>query len=439
VTLRPARRRQGGQALVVLALAGLAMFGFGAIALDQGVGMSDRRTLQAVADSAALAGARSIVSGASAANYVAIQYLAKNLGVAVPGTCTATSCAAGSYTPAGSGYTFTFTDGTSTLDVDIAHTRRTLLAGVMGFSTAVTGSGSRAGPTTTAVSPGSACVVCVLNPSSFEALDVNDSSTTTVTGGNVVVDSSSFWGAVIQNAGSFAVSGSTLIKGGYAQFSSGTFTPKPTTGATAVTDPLSLVPAPSVAGTASSYSWSGAGGTTISPGIYSTITNTGSGTLTLNPGIYVITTSMSLTGSGNLAGSGVLLFFACSAYPTPCSSSGQGGATYSDSGSGNLVATAPGAATCGSVPATCAYQGMLMYYDRNNTATMKISAGGTGPTGTIYAKSSALTVTGSGGTLNSMIVVDTATIQGGATLTIAFLASQNYSAAVGTGGGSLLR
>jgi Flp pilus assembly protein TadG len=141
------RRRQGGQALVVLALVGTVVFGFAALALDQGVGMSDRRDLQAIADSAALAGARSLASGTDAAHQVAIQYAARNLGLSPSSVsgCTGSGsgqCPAGAHTSGT--YTFTLADGSASLDLSIQHTRRTLVAGVLGITTAVTGTGARA-------------------------------------------------------------------------------------------------------------------------------------------------------------------------------------------------------------------------------------------------------------------------------------------------------
>ncbi len=155
--MRAHRRQQRGQALIVLALVGLAVFGAGAIALDQGMSMADRRDLQADADAASLAGARSGLT-TNAGNYVALQYLAKSLSFTITGlsgpSCTGSSvCPAGTYT-AGS-YTITLTDnGTTSLDVSISHRRHTLVAGVIGTSTVTTASSARAevpGPATVAV------------------------------------------------------------------------------------------------------------------------------------------------------------------------------------------------------------------------------------------------------------------------------------------------
>jgi Flp pilus assembly protein TadG len=418
------RRRQGGQALVVLALVGLAMFSFGAYAIDQGMSMADRRSLQATADSAALAGARSLSTGTDAANYVAMQYLAKNLSFTVPGTCTSSSCPAGSYTPTGSGYTATLTDGTGTLDVSVSHSRRTLMAGALGVSSAVTGSASRAGSSTTPMP----CAMCLLDATHSAALSMTMSSGgISLTGGSLVIDSSSATAAQIVGSGTVTSSGSNLIKGSYQVVGSGGFTPTPTTGSAVVSDPLSAVPAPTVVGVASPYSLVGSSGS-INPGVYSSISATGSGiTLTMNPGIYVITGSFSITGSVSVTGTGVLLFFGCSLYPVPCTS-GQSGGSLSLTGSGSFQLSAPSASTCSSIPATCPYKGMLVYYDRNDASSISIVGNGTGPGGTIYAKSAALTLTTSGGgTVNSMIVVDSVSFTGSGSLTVNDVSSQNYS------------
>lgn len=141
------RRGEAGQAVIVLALLGTLMFGMAAIALDSSIGMSDRRDLQAVADDAALAGVRSLPKGTNQAHWVATQYLANALGFSITGVsaqgCSGSStCPAGSYT-AGA-YTITYTDGTTSIDVSISHTRSTIFGGILGFKTQVTGSSGRA-------------------------------------------------------------------------------------------------------------------------------------------------------------------------------------------------------------------------------------------------------------------------------------------------------
>jgi Flp pilus assembly protein TadG len=164
---RKARRSTRGQALIVLALVSTVIFGMGALALDTGIGMADRRDLQAYADAAALAGARSY-SSASNANYVAMQYALKNLGLTtLPTGCTSSSaCPANTYTVGSSNaYDITVCDGSNaagscyngsqTVDVSITHRRSPLIAGIFGFtSVASSGAHESAGSSGRALAPG---------------------------------------------------------------------------------------------------------------------------------------------------------------------------------------------------------------------------------------------------------------------------------------------
>ena len=425
------RRHSGGQALVVMALLAVTLFGFTAIALDQGVGMSDRRDLQAIADSAALAGSRSLAQGKDAGHQVAIQYLARNLGLNPAGVsgCTGSlsgQCPASSYTLGN--YVLTVADGTGAMDVSIQHTRRTLVAGVLGITTAVTASAARTGSV--------ACVLCVLEPSASGALQVTGSGSISVTGGNVVVDSASASALKLTGSGSISASGANLVVGGASTTGTGSITPAATSGASPVPDPLSALVAPTVAGSAAPYSLVGSSNATINPGVYSSMSVVGSGSLTLNPGIYVLTGTMGVTGSGSIGGTGVLLFFACSSYPTPCTP-GQSGGSLQLTGSGSYTVAAPTASTCTSIPATCPYVGLLVFYDRNNVAGMALTgSGSSGPTGTLYAASAPLTLTGSGGAVNSLIIARTVTITGSGGVAVRFVGSQNY---VPQGSSGLLR
>ncbi len=111
------------------------LLGVAALAIDIGSAMSDRRILQAAADDAALAGARSYTQGAPAAHYVAMQYLGRALGFTLPlqACVSSLACPATTYT-AGS-YTITLQDATpQALDVAVTHTLPTTFAGVMGIA-----------------------------------------------------------------------------------------------------------------------------------------------------------------------------------------------------------------------------------------------------------------------------------------------------------------
>ncbi len=105
------RKRQSGQAIVIVGAMIIALTILGTMVFDVGLAMSDRRNLQAYADAAALAGSRSFgPAGPAKANYVALQYLAPSLGFTVPvGACGGpTICPAGTYYVAG--YTIQLAD-----------------------------------------------------------------------------------------------------------------------------------------------------------------------------------------------------------------------------------------------------------------------------------------------------------------------------------------
>jgi hypothetical protein len=136
------RKAQSGQAIVIVAGMLVALIVLGALVFDIGLAMTDRRNLQASADAAALAGARSYPVGTSQAHWVAMQYLASSLGFSLPtGSCAgATSCPAGSYSVAG--YSIQFADAMrpnsivlypSVLDVVVNHSQPSIFARMLGF------------------------------------------------------------------------------------------------------------------------------------------------------------------------------------------------------------------------------------------------------------------------------------------------------------------
>ncbi|MEO6797959.1 MAG: pilus assembly protein TadG-related protein [Candidatus Dormibacter sp.] len=146
-----ARRQERGQAIVVVAFMAMLLFGLAALAFDLSLAMSDRRALQADADTAALAGAISYVTSVPAAHWVTMQYLQKPLGFTLPlGSCTAiTTCPAGTYTTGN--YTVTIGDpSTRQMDLTIQHTEPAIFASLIGLGSVKTGSSVRSyapGPT----------------------------------------------------------------------------------------------------------------------------------------------------------------------------------------------------------------------------------------------------------------------------------------------------
>jgi Flp pilus assembly protein TadG len=144
-------KREQGQAIVVIALMAMLLFGVAALAFDLSLAMSDRRMLQAQADTAALAGAISYPTGSNNAHWVALQYLQQPLGFTLPlGSCASSSvCPAGTYTTGT--YTVTIADPASKqMDLAIQHQQPTMFASLIGAASVTTASSVRTqapGPT----------------------------------------------------------------------------------------------------------------------------------------------------------------------------------------------------------------------------------------------------------------------------------------------------
>ena len=153
--MTPARRRaQSGQAVVIVGAIIIALTILGTMVFDAGLTMTDRRNLQAYADAAALAGARSYgPQGTSGAHWVAMEYLSASMGFGLPvGSCTGpASCPAGAYVT--SGYGIQMNDSyriggilnyPSVLDVTLSHQQPSVFAHMIGFSNLTAAAAARA-------------------------------------------------------------------------------------------------------------------------------------------------------------------------------------------------------------------------------------------------------------------------------------------------------
>ncbi len=280
---------------------------------------------------------------------------------------------------------------------------------------------------TTTQEAGGPCALCLLGP----GLSLNgQNGDITVTGGNVVVNSTSGTASSLGPNGHVTVIGGSFIGGpnAPANFSGNGYSPLPTQH-DPVADPLAAVPACGTGSTCPTNNASdGSKGSTLSPGIYTTISNSH----TLNPGIYVIKNGITLNGNDIITGTGVMLYFACSNYPTPCTT-GQTGAGITATGNGALRLTAPTAAQCTTQTSVCPYQGITIFSDRNNASTLTFrgngsseSGGTSGSSGTFYLKSGTLDLRGNGYTLSSQIIAAKLDMNGNPSgVTIAYNQSLN--------------
>jgi GDSL-like Lipase/Acylhydrolase family len=232
-------------------------------------------------------------------------------------------------------------------------------------------------------SGGQDCVLCVLAPSGAGAVSVSGTAKI-VWSGPATVDSTS--SAATTASGSATLSGDSFYAAGQVKLS-GTATltaPGGQLTGTAV-DPFSWFTLPTVAGPATNLSVSGSTTATASPGVYSHISLSGSASLSLAPGTYVVTQGVTLSGSAKLTGSGVTIYLACTAYPTPCANQAGAGLSVSQTASVNISYGAVGPSS-----------GFAILADPTNRATISTTGSGSvNLSGTLEAPNATLALSGS--------------------------------------------
>jgi Flp pilus assembly protein TadG len=401
-------QRPEGQASILMALLLPVLLGMVGLALDSGQTTIKFRQSQNGADAAALAAAVKVQQGSSEASATSLANLVVQQDGILASQLTLTYLdSSGSATSSSS--------LVASVRAQVQRNFSTLFMGVLGVNNSSVTATAKA-----TLNRRAPCVVCTLDPSAPSALTASGNGTLTVTGGGVIVNSSASPAASLSGNGSISAS-SIGVVGTTSNSGSGSFSPTPTTGISPIPDPLASVPVPSVTGPVFGAYTLSSGSATISPGIYDSITISGTGTLTLSPGIYVLKGGAAVHGNGSLVANGVMLYFACSSYPTPCTSGGQAGGLLNLSGNGTFAVTAP---TSGP------YQGLSVFYDRNNNSPLWLTGNGSDNlTGTIYAKSSTYNLSGNGTTMpsNSMIVTAQLSMSGNGGVSISYTQSQNYS------------
>jgi len=455
-----------GAVAVMLAIMLTVMLGICALVIDLGNARQQRREAQNSADAAALAAGETLEAGNGTINWTAVvdqvkKYAQVNDGIATsawngctdanaltyrPDTANSNTCISAERSSWPAVSSSTVGDTSNRIRVKLPSTSvKTFFGRVLGINSLTTGATAS---TKVVMSvqridipeaiAGGPCALCVLG----SGLALNgQNGDVTITGGNVIVNSTAGTAASLNPNGHVTLTtsgGSIGGPGAPANFSGSGFSPSPTLQG-AVIDPLANVP----------QCGDGSPGTTnycpttvqsngstknavLSPGIYSSI----SGSHVMNPGIYVIKGDVTLNGNDLLTGSGVMLYFACSQYPLPCTN-GQTGAGIKATGNGAMRVTGITQAQCDADSShnLCQYIGMMLFADRKNTATMTWRGNGTNENGalnssngTIYLKAGTFDLRGNGYTLASQIVTNTFTMEGNpSTVTIAYDLSKNYT------------
>jgi hypothetical protein len=295
------------------------------------------------------------------------------------------------------------------------------LAGVIGASSVKVGSDSTVYAPPATVSTALPCGACLLGTTGTTVTD-SGSGNFTVVNGAILTNSTATPAVVGQdNGGTISSTGTgagiDIATGG--TLSCFSCVPSTSTSVSPITDPYSQLPAPAVSGTATAFSCSG-GNHTITPGVYTSISIGGGCNLSMDAGVYVIEGPMSMTGSGSdtsvaTTTNGVMLYFTCSGYSVTNTSPCNSGTSYTCSTNG-LSITGDAQLNL-TAPTTGTYMGMGVFYDRNLNSQICLSGNSAPSMGTVYAKSSDVTVTGNGGT-QSAIVTKSVTISGSGSLSI---------------------
>jgi uncharacterized repeat protein (TIGR03803 family) len=235
--------------------------------------------------------------------------------------------------------------------------------------------------------------IYVLNATASGAVTVSGNGSINLPG-NLVVDSSSKT-ALIETGNAKIAAVSIRVVGGVSQTTGTTLSPAATTGVASVADPLFGRQGPSIAGMTNCGAVSYSSGTpALNSGIYSSITVSGTASLKFNPGIYVIEGGgLSVSGSGSLSGTGVFLFNAGSSY-----NGTTDGGTF-----GSILLGGKGTISL-SAPTSGPYAGVVLFQSPSNTRALSLGGNGTGGlTGTIYAPSATVGLSGNAQLMGSLV------------------------------------
>jgi hypothetical protein len=405
-----------GSVAITVALSLTVLLGFAALVVDIGLNWATRTSAQTAADSAALAGASSLLSDGGVAAITTVEtFLNQNVGGLVELPDDAGWATDGDV---GNGEVVCWTmpnpvpgpgatcpDGSNALQVTTPPiVVRYAFAPLLGKTTSSIRARAAAGAGPAAPNN---CVLCVLDPDDEAALAMLGTGGIRVTGGGIVVNSDDSDAVLIDGVGN-VIADQIRVVGGVEFDGPGDLLPPAETGGPPVPDPLADLPTPDELTSPPTPDATPVRNittdTTLQSGVYESITVNDGATLTLDEGVYVVTEfSPSVPGfrvmnGGRVESSGgVTIYLACEDYPTPCD--GDAGSRFRLDDGGEFAA---------SPPSTGEYAGLSIFSDPGNTRSLQLR----GPvtlTGAVYAASAPLVVFPSlagAVQIDSLVVVD---------------------------------
>lgn len=422
---RSALRDEGGQTIVLVALALTALLVGVGLAIDTGQLFVARRNAQSAADAAAWAGAVKIFQGGTATAAISAATSDASLnGFSTGGSTTVTAVS-----PPTSGE---FSGDARYIQVSIS------LDVATSFIPGATAGKTRITVTATGGAPpyGSGYAILTLSPDEQQAFKISGNGNINVSGAGVMVNSNANQAAQLSGSGSVVVASPyvTQVVGGVQTSGSGSFTPAAVTGGTSAADPYTALPEPSITGQpvysntdmssdtcSASANWVCSGSTyVLSPGVYDGgIKISGNGTVTLNAGTYILRKGgFQMSGNGSLTGAGVTLFNTVADHPLSTGACDQ----WKVSGNGAVTLSAPTSGT---------YKGMLVWQDEDcSNKVISWSGNGaiTSSSGTIYGPTAEFEISGNGEAamnVNTQIVTNTFRVSGNAAINLNYTSGAN--------------
>ena len=403
-----------GSVAITVALSLTVLLGFAALVVDIGLNWATRTSAQTAADSAALAGASSLLSDGGVAaittvetflnqNVAGLVELPDDAGWAIDGNVGNGEVVCWTMPDPVPGPGATCPDGSNALQVTTPPIEvRYAFAPVLGKTTSSIRARAAAGAGPAAPNN---CVLCVLDPAAAAALDVIGLGGIDVNGGGIVVNSNAGDAVVLASAGDIEANQIRVV-GRVDDTGVGQLIPAAEEGGPPVPDPLADLPTPEdltappgPPGPAATPVQDINGPATLTHGVYDSINVNSGGVLTLEEGVYVVTepAGFRVRNGGRVlsSGDGVTIYLACADYPITCDN--ELGARFQLDDGGQFLA---------SPPASGEYAGLSIFADRGNTRSTLL-AGDVTLTGAVYTASSRLRVFSTSTVrINSLLVVD---------------------------------
>ena len=407
---------RSGQVIVIVAVMMVALIAILGLVTDSGLVMAGRRQARHAADAAAQAGAWMLTTGTNAvqqtnATVAAIQYAGLN-GISTHNVLVEVPPRAGSNSRYIGSNNCIFVQVTLPVNT-------TFLRLLSPWKTVNVRAAATAGTPPTPVP----ITLEILNPTMSGALSLKGNASISISGGAVVVDSSST--SAISMKGNAGVTATAVdVVGNY---SGGGITGQVNTGAAYQPDLLAKLGAPVFTNNNTAVVYPdgliGNTSTTSTGTALNPQTTTPSGTVTLQPGIYwggislgananvtfapgrYVLAGGGLSAGANASATGANVFF----YNTDDPKKNTGAGSYGP------ISLGGGASLNVSAPTTAAdsiYAGLIFFNDRASTQPITIGGNSSNFQGYIYAPGSALTMSGNGYIGSVGAIVDSATLTG---------------------------